>query len=424
MSARRIGGLVSQHGRAILEIGLVSVLGILATAGFQIVSLRGLGAEQYGLLASFLALINVAAIGSSALRNSVAVTTADVTRPPQARNPRRGRLDSSMIEALVLGGACTCAIVFLSPWLASSLAANAPAVIFTAAAMVPYFLFSRAQGLLQGSGDSRSVVWWSTGAQLVQIALAVAALLLGFGPLGILAALVLTAAFGAFGASIQARGFGVPGVRRPFSFNSSVVLLITIAFAWLTNIDVVLVRAGAPEDVAGAYAAAAVLVKTTLIIPATLALYLLPRFVSRRKDAAMTRLGVNVTLGITLMAGLAMFFVVLLGGPLIVQLLFGPGYQASGRILPWFALAWLPWALVQGVLTRLTAASSKVALAVLVLAIVGQWITATILLPNVFAMILANGCLGLVVFVCLFVIHLRPGLSGKGALPASHVIHA
>lgn len=406
----RMRGIVSSHGRALLEIGVVSMLGILATAGFQIVSLRGLGPEQYGLLASFLALINVSAIGSAALRNSVAVSTAEgaLTTTPLA--PQKKRIDSSMIEALALGGISAIGIVVLSPWLQASLETNVPAIVLTAASILPYFLFARAQGLLQGAGRARSVVWWTTGAQVAQVALAVVAILLGLNAIAILAVVLATAVLSAVGSGFQARGLAGFTVRKPFSVDTSVVLLLTIAFAWLTNIDVVFVRAGAPADVAGAYAAAAVLVKTTLIIPATLSLYLLPRFVSRRNDTAMTRLGVNVTLVITLLSGFGMFAVLALASGLLVPLIFGPGYQISIDILPWFALAWLPWAASQGILIRHTAANSKSGLAILLAAVVAQWFSAAVFLPDVFAMIAANGCIGLLVFICLYVSHLRPRL--------------
>jgi O-antigen/teichoic acid export membrane protein len=414
MANGKLSGLVSRHGKAIFEIGVVSVVGILATAGFQVLAIRGLGPKGFGLLASFLALINVAAIGSSALRNSVAVMTAGADTAHSIPLPAKKRRDSSLVEALVLGGVCTLAILMVSPWLASSLETNVPALIVTAGVILPYFLFARAQGLLQGSGDSRSVVWWSTGAQVVQLLLSLAALSLGFGALGILVVLLVTAVLGTVGSTFQARHHPVLSAGKPFSINSSVVLLITIALAWLTNADVILVRAGAPGDVAGSYAAAAVLVKTILIVPATLSLYLLPRFVNRRRDSSMTRLGVNVTLVITCLSGLAMFAVVSVLGGVIVPILFGSGYEFSVGVLPWLALAWLPWAMAQGILIRLTASSSKIGLTVLLIAVLIQWAGSKAVLPDVMAMIALNGGLGLVVFASLFAIHLISARAPEG----------
>ncbi|MFP3464446.1 hypothetical protein [Leifsonia sp. SIMBA_070] len=398
--------MVARHGRALAEIGIVSALGIVATTAFQIITIRGLGPSSYGLLAAALALINVAAIGSSALRNSVAVGTAEALSgalTPAAAGRRR--LDGSFIEALVLGGLGTLGVFALSSTLAAPGAVGLVTVLLTAAAMIPNFLFARAQGRLQGAGDSRAVVWWSTGAQMAQAVLALVAVLLSAESSAILAILVLTALAGAVGASLQARREAVPLTGRPFTVNSTVVLLLTIGFAWLTNADVVFVRAGTPQDVAGAYAAAAVLIKTTLIVPATFSLYLLPRFVRSRGNAALTNLGVTVILVITALTGVAMFVIVAVAGGWIVGLLFGSHYALTGQIVVGFAIAWLPWALAQGILVRITAAASRVALAVFAVATLAQWAAATLTLPNIDAWLVANGVVGLFVFVSLYAIH-------------------
>ena len=389
----------------------MSGLGILATTAFQIITIRGLGPASYSLLAAALALINVAAIGSSALRNSVAVTTAEALhesalhRPAAPLEPGRRRPDGSLIEALVLGGIGTVGVFLLASTLAGPGATGVWIVVLTAAAMIPNFLFARAQGRLQGAGDSRAVVWWSTGAQVAQAVLALAAVLLGADTTAILLILVVTALAGAVGAGWQARRETLPLRGRAFTASSTVVLLLTIGFAWLTNADVVLVRAMAPADEAGAYAAAAVLIKTTLIVPATFSLYLLPRFVRSRGNAALTNLGVTVILAITLLTGLVMFALVSIAGPWIVGLLFGSHYAQTAQIVVGFSIAWIPWALAQGILVRITAAASKAALAVFALAAVAQWIVAQLALPNLTLWLVGNGAVGLFVFVSLYVIH-------------------
>ncbi|WP_104130346.1 hypothetical protein [Cryobacterium sp. N21] len=414
MSIRNRGqALFAQHGKALLEIGALSALGILATAGFQVAASRGLGPGGFGLLAAFLAIINVAAVGSSALRNSVAVVAADsrlsgqsLVKVPGLGTARR-RLDSSMVEALVLGGVGMVVLSVVSPWLARSLETNVTALVLTAATILPYFLFARAQGLLQGTGDSRSVVMWTTGSQVAQLLLALVAIALGFGAIGILVVVLVTATAGALGAAYQTRRLTIPVIRKPFSIASSVVLLLTIAFAWLTNADVILVRSGASELIAGSFAAAAVLIKTTLILPTTLSLYLLPRFVNRRGDASMTKFGVNITLALTFLSGIAMFLVVLIAGKPLVLLIFGSGYEMAVALLPWLALMWLPWAMALAVLVRITAAVSKTSLVVLLLVVAIQWLGSTAILPDIYGMMAFNGSLGGVTLALLFLIHLR-----------------
>ncbi len=400
-------GLLSQHGRALVEISVASALGIVASAGFQVVATRGLGPEAFGLLAAFLALINIAAIGSSALRNSVAVATAEFLSKPETALQKRTRfLDSFSIEAIALGGACTVGVLLASPWLATSIESKPVALIIAAATIVPYFLFARAQGLLQGAGDARSVVWWSTGAQLMQLGLAFVVISLGYQAVGILVMFLFTVIAATAGSSFQARHLRVDPRHRPFSMSSSVVLVLTIAFAWLTNVDVILVRMGASEIVAGSFAAAAILVKTTLILPAMLSLYLLPRFVSGRKNHALTKLGVNLTLAVTFVGGVMIFLILLFAGGPIVGLLFGRGYELTVGFLPTLALMWLPWAMTQAVLVRITSISSKAGLVVLLIAAAIQWPGALALLPDIPAMILLNGTLGIFALVSLYAIHL------------------
>jgi O-antigen/teichoic acid export membrane protein len=410
--------MLVRHGRALAEIAGVSVLGILATTAFQIITIRGLGPSAYGLLAAALALINVAAIGSSALRNSVAVTTAEALHAHRVPDGRTRRIDGATVEALVLGGIGTIGVFALSSTLAAPGAAGVLTVVLTAAAMIPNFLFALQQGRLQGAEDSRAVVWWSTGAQVAQALLALVAILLGLGSAAILAILVLTALVGAIGAGTMARRRALAVGRSPFTMQSTVVLLLTVGFAWLTNADVVLVRAGTPDHVSGAYAAAAVLVKTTLIIPATFSLYLLPRFVRSRGNAALTNLGVTVILGVTLLTGIAMFLLVTLWGPWIVGLLFGSHYAQTAQIVVGFSIAWIPWALAQGVLVRITAAASKVALAVFLLAAVAQWLVASAVLPDVDAWLVGNGLIGLATFLALYGIHWAMLLRGRRVRPA------
>ena len=416
-------GLFSTHGRILLEIGAASGIGIIASAGFQITATRGLGPESFGLLAAFLAMINIAAIGSSALRSSVAVAMAQ-SRGQWQNNPPftgafRGQFDSSLVEAVVLGVVCTAGLLLAAPWLASTIESNGLALALTAATITPYFLFARAQGLLQGTGNSRAVVWWSTGSQIGQLVLTLVALMLGYDAVGILIVFLLTVVVGTIGASYHSRNFAITTTRRPFSVNSSVVLLLTITFAWITNIDVVLVRSGTSELVAGSFAAAAVLVKTTLILPATLSLYLLPRFVSNRGNHSLTKLGVNLTIAVTFGGGLVIYLALLLAGDLIVSILFGTRYALTVAFLPALALMWLPWAMAQAILVRVTSIASKAALAVLVLAAIAQWIGAKAFLPDVSAMIVVNGSIGVVTLCSLFAIHIHALRRDKHREPAA-----
>lgn len=394
-------GRFLRYGRIFGEIAGVSAVGILATAGFQLVVIRGLGSSGYGVLAALLALVNLISVGSAALRNSVAVATA--TADPDARR-KTSRWDATLVEAVVLGVLGTVVIGIIATILAGPVDAGPLAVVLIAATALPYFFFARAQGRLQGMGRARAVVWWSTGAQVAQLVLAALTVFLGWGVGGVLGVLVLTAVIGALGATRQARA-AAPAHGSAFSRQSTIVLLATIAFTWMTTADVVLVKAGTEADIAGSYAAAAMLVKTTLIIPATLSLYLLPRLAARGADSRMVRTSMSLSLLATTAGGLAMIVVALIAGEFITRLLFGPGYGASAEILPWVAVMWLPWAVAQAALIRALAIASLPALLGLGVGVVVQWLAVSSLLPDLGAALVANGVVGALVAGWLFLIH-------------------
>lgn len=405
-------GYLRRHAAPLLTVGGLAGLGIASTSAFHVVTGRALGPGAFGLLAAFLAVVNIASIGASALQNSVAVVTAEaVTRDER---PTR-RLDSATIEALALGGAVTLAILLASPILADWLGTSSLAVNLAALTVIPSFLLCVALGRLQGVGRATAVSGYSTASQVLRLLLAVAVLAAGLGAVSVLFCVLVAIVAAAVAAGWQTRKLHVRSTARAFSRKTTVLILLTLSFAWLTNIEVVLVRANTVEDVSGAFAAGAVLAKMILLVPTVLSLYLLPRFVFRGSDRGAVRYGVNIVLATVLASGLGLAALVALFGDTLVALLFGPGYDLAAEILPWMAIAYLPWALAQGLLISLTASASRSALAVLVAAAVVQWIAASVLLPDIEAMIAGIGIIGVLTTATLFVLHLRRSRVGTAA---------
>ncbi|RYV51362.1 hypothetical protein [Pengzhenrongella frigida] len=400
-------GYLKRHTGPLMTVGAVSVLGIFATAVFHAVTGRGLGPEAFGLLAAFLSIVNIAAIGASALQNSVAVGTArslaETVEGGGVVRPTR-RWDSATIEALVLGGVGTLVVVVFAPLLADQLATSALAIYLAALTILPSFLFSVAQGRLQAVGRATSVAGWSTSSQILRVVLAASALAAGLGAVSVLLAVLIAITAAAVAAGWQVRGSHLRTATTAFSSHSIVLIMLTLSFAWLTNIDVMLVRMGTSESHAGMFAAAAVLGKMILIVPTTLSLYLLPRFVNRQGDRGAMKFGVNVILLTVLGSGLvAVLGMTLLRG-FLISLFFGAGYTEAADLLPWLALAYLPWALAQGLLIRLTAAVSRLALAVLIGAAVIQWVAVRMVLPDLGATIVVVGVLGVLVVLSMLVL--------------------
>lgn len=398
-------GYLRRHAAPLATVGAVSVVGILASTLFQAVTGRGLGPAAFGLLAAFLSIVNIAAIGASALQNSVAVATARTLTGAVDAPAAAGRWDGAMVEGVVLGGGGALVVGALAGLLSGRLGTSVTSVLLAAATIAPSFMFSVALGRLQGAGHATAVAGWSSGLQVLRLALAGAVLIVGFGAVSILLAVLLSVSAVAFAASVHAVRLNLRTSTSAFTRNSVVLIGLTLTFAWLTNIDVMLVRTGAPEHPAGMFAAAAVIAKLILIVPTTLSLYLLPRFVHRRDDRGAMRFGVNVVLLTVLGTGLLGAGALAVLGRWVIQIFFGAGYRDAVTILPALALAYVPWALAQGLLIRLTASRSRRALVVLVVASVAQWVLARQVLPDLRAMTLVIGGLGLLVAGIFYLLH-------------------
>lgn len=377
--------------RAIGPLFVLSLVGILASAGFQIFVIRQLGPSSFGVLAAYLALINVASIGSSAVRNSVAVGVA------RTDLHRVGMRDRSLLESILYGTAFAIAVaVILFTGVYPSWAAGALVLI----SIVPYFVFARAQGLMQGDRHVTRVLVWSTSAQIAQLLFAVLAIQSGFGWLGVLLATISVALLGATFSTIDSRRLNLTSTVRPFLPVTVKALLITIAFTWLISMDVTWVRMLSSDATAGEYSAATTIVKMAFLVPTTLALYLLPRF-ARNIDNRRYQIRVVLwSAGAATISGLGLACVLWLW-PALLTLVLGNSYQGVEAIAVGVAFAFLPWVIAQAVVTQLTAHGSFVTVLVLVAAAISQFVAAAVFLPNLTAWIAAQGVLGLIVLVGL-----------------------
>jgi len=399
------GGLrqhAASHAMPILLVGVATVVGALAALAFQVLSARALGPRDFGLLAAFLAILNVAAIGSSALQNSVAVKTAEVGRPDVAA-PMSARRGPS--EATILGLAAAVLVAAFSPALVRSLNATFMVVLLSAAAIPLSFWLAEAVGVMQGVGRSLGAVWWTTLSLLARVALVLLSVVLGLGIGGVLVAVLLGTAVATVGASVPARHIPHPRVAV-FTRSGLTVLLLSLTFAWLANADVIVLRAGASEVVAGTYASAAILVKASFLLPSTLSLYLLPRFVRNRGNRELTRMGESVTVGVTAVAGVALALTFWLIGDVVVRIVYGASFSDGADLLLPLALVYLPWTIAQSVLIRLTAEASRMAALTVVVVAVVQLLGFLLAVPDVAAVLWVQAALGVAV-LAIFLLLVR-----------------
>ena len=124
------------------------------------------------------------------------------------------------------------------------------------------------------------------------------------------------------------------------------ILVMSIAFALLTQFDMILVNWLFAPNQSGMYAAASVLGKAVLYIPSGLVIALFPMIVEGaavKKDTThILKLALLTTF---LMCG-TLAVIYLLYGDTLIALVYGEAYIGAGNLLRWYGLAMLPLALI------------------------------------------------------------------------------
>lgn len=145
------------------------------------------------------------------------------------------------------------------------------------------------------------------------------------------------------------------------------VLIANLAFVAMTQLDIVLVNWYFPSELAGQYAAAAVLGKVILYLPGGLALALYPRVAENHASnigsAKILFQTLAVAAAVCILA--ATFYGIF--GPQIIDIFYGSSYEGAGQILRWYGFAIYPLTLVM-VLENFLIAKGRVIFAWLFLA--------------------------------------------------------
>ncbi|MGZ0068022.1 hypothetical protein [Microbacterium arborescens] len=391
-------GHVRTHAMALSAVGVASALGAVAAFVFQILTARSLGTADFGLLAAFFSIVNVAAIGSSAVQNSVAVETA--AAPSSRASGIRRQIPA---DALVIGAGGGLLVAALAPRIADALGANVSIVLAAAATIPLSFLFASFVGRVQGSGRAAVAVGWSTASLLLRVLFVAPLMALGVGVGGAAGAVLAATGLATVGAAFAARN--VPGpTRTVFTVDGATIITITVALAWLTSADVFFLRMLAPADTAGSYASVAVLVKAAFILPSTLSLYLLPRFARNRGRSRLTWLGVGVSVLASAGVSVLLLGVFAVAGEPIINLLYGSAYSGAASLLVPVVAAYIPWIILQGLLIQLIADASRLAALSLCAAVVVQAFVFVRFLPDVASALTGFGVLGAVLCVVLIVV--------------------
>jgi len=216
-------------------------------------------------------------------------------------------------------------------------------IFFAVVAVVLY-------GVLQGTLRFGALGVSLGASGLAKPLLVVPALLVGFGAAG---ALLVNTLAGCLAVAIA--GFAVRDLWRlepsgeALTLDGSqmaVLLLGSLAFASLTNVDVLLAAYFLPDDVAGVYAAAALVGKAVLFLPAAIVTVLLPKAATRAAAGVTSRRILLASAGVTAGLTLTVTGLLALVPESLLVWVFGGDFRQATALLPWFGLAMTAAALV------------------------------------------------------------------------------
>ena len=326
---------------AVLAV-LTTVANIINYASSLVFS-RVLEPVGFGELTSLLALSLILAVPLAAAQTVIAeriavpYATGDYDR---VRYLIRYALGHVAVLGLAVGAIYTICIPLVIPGL--DIREPGPAIAL-APLVVLNFISPVVQGALQGMERFAAFGAALFATALSRLAFGVPWALAGGGAGGAIGGqaiglLVITALFAwRYREWLIGRGTGAAtrGMKRridAFSLSASGAF---IAFAVLTNLDLILARVFLDNHDAGIYAAIATVAKIALFLPSAIAVILVPRVAQSRSTTGSGQAVLRRTAGIGFALALACLIPAVLVPGLVVDVMFGPGYEeARAGVLP------------------------------------------------------------------------------------------
>jgi O-antigen/teichoic acid export membrane protein len=288
-------------GGGIIAIAIV-VMNV-ATYAFQMVAARLMGPNQYGALASLLALLLVVGVLQLGLQAAAARRIA--ASPDAVGQVERGILRIAYVSSLAL-----CAVLLvLSPVIEHVLRLDSiyPALLVAIGA-IPLTIMGAQAGILQGERRWRPLALVYLAAGVPRLAIGTVALLIRPTEGSAMAAVTLSwfapVLIGWFTLRKGNRAED-PGSLRPMIaeiWHGSFALL---AFFALSNVDIVIARNVLTDRDSGLYAAGLILTKAVLFLPQFVTVVAFPAMstASERRRALLGSLGIVGALGVVCVAG-------------------------------------------------------------------------------------------------------------------------
>ncbi len=310
---------------------------------FHLVVSRQLGPTSYGALASILAIAVIVSVPYGVVQTAVAKRGSTLRVAGRDVEILESTASAAKGMALV-GTGLALLFVAASPVLAAPLHIGTGSI----AVLAPYVAFTLVLGLLLGAMQGQ----------------------LRFGAIAVVTVVAVIVRLG-LGIGLVAAGWGVPGAVVASSASAGVAMLLALALlavprdVWhrarpslsslqggfasalfgigafwvLAETDLVLARHFLNETDAGSYAAAGLLCRALLFLPAAVCWVALPRFSESRGRGEAARRWLRGAIGMTAaLSAVALVLMVVLRG-LLVDVAFGSSFRSAAALIPLLGLA-------------------------------------------------------------------------------------
>lgn len=326
--------------RGAVVVGSATLLANALVFVSIVVASRWLGPADYGIVGAMLGLVLIITVPSLTFQTHTAREVKSVAGDDGAIRAeilwRRTRHAFAAGAALFLLGAA------VSPFLAGLLDTGGPGpIVVTAATAVPLLLVTVFRGDQQGREDFTGLSINLIVETVGRLGAVLIALPLGLGVTGVCAAPAvgsLIALLPFARRALAVRSIATRGVRGRIS-GFRFTLAYFVAFAALTNLDVIVARARLSAVASGEYAAAAFFGKIVLLVPIAVSVVLVPKVAARHLERRPSRDILGIALGYSILACGVVTIVGFTAPGFVLALTTGSQYAAADALFGPYGLA-------------------------------------------------------------------------------------
>jgi len=384
---------------------------------FQLAMGRMLPVADYGEMNALMSLMAIFGIPLATLVNFFARETSVYFSKGDRANIRGlhrfGLIRTCWIVAFVI-----CLLMLLSPGIGKYLGVSFDKVILVLICVFVAALTTVNMGVIQGMQYFRSLSLIGAGASVFKFAYAIVFVWFGWGVFGALGGLLATG----LTLLIYSQWLilsSMPHENKEFHFSFGKIykyagglFLANAFFGVMTQADVMLVKHYFPPQEAGLYASAAIMGKAVMYLPGAIVLALFP-MVAANQAAGQSSSGMLIkAVGLTLALSGSGAVVLHFFPDIIMGTLFGARYLPAASLTAIFGIAMLPMALILVLMNYLLAQGRVWFVAFLAMAAFVELTGIHFFrdhLHDILYVIMAAGCMALVLMVFYILWQNRPG---------------